>query len=100
MRLELLLNHNAKEVNDEKYDVIAKVYYKQFEVLFKDTPYERMAEIFNDRQAHINENIINIIKENIGKRILFITGIDHRAFIIDAIKNNIKEDIKFAKVEV
>lgn len=54
--------------------------------------------IYENRDRHIDNNIINIIKGNIGKRILLLMGADHRIFAINSIKENINEDVIFITI--
>lgn len=98
IRYELVLNHTADEVNDGKYDVIGKIYYGQFEILFENTPYKKLYEFYKARDEHIDSNIINIIKNNAGKKILLLMGLDHRIFAIESIKQSFSEYVVFTDI--
>lgn len=71
VRLPLILKKSAKEVNDGKYDVAVEILYQQLEILFKDTPYEKMSAFYRKRDEEIDKNIIEIVKMHLGKKILF-----------------------------
>lgn len=98
VRLEMILNSNVSEINNGNYDVVSNLYYKQLKILLKGTPYEKLSELYENRDTHIDKNIINIIKENSGKRILLLMGVDHRSFAISSIKENISENITFVSL--
>lgn len=93
LRIPLVINHTAEECNNGKYDLLVDVLYNQLEAMFKNTPFEKMSNYYRERDKQIDKNIINIIKNNIGQRIIFLTGIDHRVFAIKAIKEYFKDEI-------
>ena len=98
MRLDLVLTSNISEINSYKYDILSSLYYKQLNILLNGSPYEKLSELYGNRDVHIGKNINNIIKENLGKKILLLMGADHRVFAINSIKENIKENIIFISV--
>lgn len=98
IRVPLILNRTAKECNNGMYDLIVDVLYNQLEIIFKDTPFEPMSKFYRDRDKEIDKNIINIIKANMGQRIIVITGIDHKSFAIKAIKENFKDEVVLKKL--
>lgn len=93
LRIPLIINHTAEECNNGKYDLLVDVLYNQLEVMFKNTPFENMSNFYRERDKQIDKNFIDIIKNNIGQRIIFLTGIDHKVFAIKAIKEYFKDEI-------
>lgn len=93
IRVPLIINRTAEECNNGKYDLLVEVLYAQIEVMFKNTPFENMSNFYRERDKQIDKNIIDIIKNNIGQRIIILTGIDHRAFAIKAIREYFKDEI-------
>lgn len=98
MRLNMVSNFNVSEMNDGRYDMVCSLYYKQLKILLNGSPYEELSNIYENRDRYIDNNIINIIKGNIGKRILLLMGADHRIFAINSIKENINENVIFITI--
>ena len=92
-RIQLLLKSNAAECNSGKYDLLCEIAYAQQDIALEGTPYEVVSRFSRERQAQIDKNIISIIKENPGKKIIFLTGIDHRIFAIKAIQNCFNDEV-------
>lgn len=92
IKFPLVINHTAQECNNGKYDLLAEVQYTQLSILFKNTPFEKMSHFYKKRNEEISNNIIKTINNNMGKRIIVLTGLDHRIFIIKALKNYFNND--------
>jgi hypothetical protein len=82
IRIQFIINHTVEECNDGKYDIANEIFYSQLEVGLKETRYEQISDFYKERDAQIDNNMIKIIEGNKGKRILFLTGVDHRTFAI------------------
>lgn len=93
IRVPLIINRSGKEINDGKYDVAVEILYLQLEHLLKDTPYEEMSAFYRKRDVEIGENIIQIVKNNQGKKIMFLTGIDHKVFALKALRSCFNDEI-------
>lgn len=98
-RFELIFNHNISEVNNGIYDSVIKIYHKQLDFIQKNTSYEKLITYRKDRDEHIDENIINIISKNEGKKIILIMGLDHRSYAIDAIKNTFHNKVNLIDIK-
>lgn len=92
-RLDLIMDYNAQSINNGMYDLISNIYYKQMKFLFENTVYRELSDFYASRDHRIAQNIIEIIQANPNKRMVFVMGIDHRAYTIDAIKTFFKESI-------
>lgn len=93
VRMSLVTNRTAKECNDGKYDIAVEILYNQLEIIYRDTPYEQIINFYRERDKQISNNMINIIEENQGERIMFLTGMDHRNFVIKAINSDFNDEI-------
>ena len=93
VRYPLVLKRSGKEVNDGRYDVAVEILYQQLESLLRETPYEEMSTFHRKRDEGIEKNIIEIVKKYPGKKIIFLTGIDHRVFALKALKSTFKDEI-------
>jgi hypothetical protein len=82
---ELILKTTLKELNTGMYDRGSERYYEELETAFAGTNYAFLTNFCEDRNQHIVANIKEITRLNPGKKILIITGADHRSFIIQSI---------------
>ena len=89
----IVLNASLPEFNDGKYDLITFIYYKQMETIFQDTPYAALPDFFQQRDQHIAGNIIDLIQDNKGKRMIFLLGADHRDYTLKKIKEDLGQEI-------
>lgn len=80
-------NPSAAQLNDGRYDIASSIYYQIMEHLLIDSPYEQIPLFYKERDQHIDQNILNIIDQNLGSKIICLIGSDHRVFVIEAIKN-------------
>lgn len=92
-RLEVFSNCKAQDCNNDKYDLISEIYYSQLESGLKDTRFEPMCKAYASRDSHIDNNMIKIINENKGKRIIFLTGLDHRHNALKSIKQYFNDEV-------
>lgn len=98
IRMPLVTNRTAKECNDGKYDIAVEILYNQLGIIYRDTPYEQIINFYMERDHQISNNMINIIGENKGERIMFLTGMDHRSFAIKAINSYFNDEIIFMDI--
>lgn len=94
---EFINKSNLKTYNSETSDVFVEIYYKQLFMILDKTPYEEFARFWKKRDKQIEKNIINIIKNNEGKRIIFVMGGAHRYLIIKAIEEKLGNSINLVK---
>ncbi len=88
LKTQIALNSNIYQVNDGVYDSLNILYYNRIEKLLKNTRYNTISQFYRMRDKKIAENMIKIIHENKGKRILFLTGADHRSNAIEQVKKH------------
>src|SRR5690606_9807764 len=81
----LALRASLTSLNDGRYDLINRVYYAQLNVLLKNTPYEALSTFYATRDEMIARQILALIKSHPGKRMLFLVGADHRAYVVQEI---------------
>lgn len=98
-RLSLITSKTAIEINQGTYDELSKIYYKQLECMLRDSPYQDLSAYYSNRDHHICQNILNIIQEHQGKRIMFIMGVDHRVFAIEAINQRFKKHVVYLPIQ-
>lgn len=87
---KLVLNSTLTELNDGRYDIINALYYSQLELLLKDTEYKAITDFYKKRDQMIANRIIEIVKKNRGKKMIFLIGADHRDFTIKRVKEELK----------
>ena len=87
------LNASLTEINDGRYDLINSIYYKQLAVLIKNTEYVVLSEFYQQRNEQIAMNIIEIIKNNSGKKLIFLMGADHRSYSLKKVQQEFGNQI-------
>lgn len=92
-KIDLVLKGSLYDLNDGVYDSLNTIYYEQLSAIFENTPYAALAEFYAERDRQIANNMIEIIGKHPGKRLLFITGGDHRSCAISAIHEAFGSDV-------
>ena len=90
---KLILNSSLSELNDGRYDLINFIYYEQLRMLLNGSEYLTLSDFYLQRDEHIAENIIEIIKSNKGKRMIFLLGADHRDYTLKIVTREIGDHI-------
>lgn len=96
---DLVLTATRKELNNGNYDALNEIYYQQMEYFLKDTDYNELALFYKNRDKKIASNIIRIITENPGKKIILLMGADHRSYSLNQIKSHFGDTLKIKDVE-
>lgn len=94
LKLDIFLNEDVFGLNDGRYDRINMAYYQELEKVFKDTKYQVLTDFYKRRNDKIALNICEIIQKNPDKKILFLTGADHRSYVIKAIKEKFGQSVR------
>ncbi len=89
----VFLDASLSEFNDGTYDSLTTIYYKELARLHQNTKYETITDFYLQRDEHIAKNIIQTIKENPGKKMIFLMGGDHRAYSNNAVKQEFGDQI-------
>lgn len=92
----LVMSASLTELNDGRYDLLNSVYYQQLELLLKETEYRDLSAFYSRRDEEIAANIIKIITENPGKKLVFILGADHRSYSVSRIRKHFGDKIILA----
>lgn len=90
---KLILNASLFELNDGRYDLINFIYYEQLRAFFQGSEYITLSDFYQQRDKHIAENIIGIIKNNKGKRMIFLLGADHRDYTLKKVTSELSDSI-------
>jgi len=90
---KLALNASISEINDGRYDIINFIYYKQLAKLLQNTEYVTLSDFYQQRNEQIALNIIEIIKSNIGKKMIFLIGADHRDYTLKKVRQELSNQI-------
>lgn len=90
---KLVLNASLDELNDGRYDLINRIYYEQLKVLLKQTEFEALSDFYKKRDEMIAENILEIIKNNKGKKMIFLVGADHRDYTLKKLSEELEDTI-------
>lgn len=90
---KLVLNASLSELNDGRYDLINHIYYEQLKLFLKDTEFEPLSEFYKKRDEMIAKNILEIIKNNSGKKMIFLIGADHRDYTLKKVSEEFEDTI-------
>lgn len=90
---KLALTASLQELNDGRYDLINRIYYEQLELLLKDTEFILLSDFYKKRDEMIARNIIELIKNNSGKKMIFLLGADHRDYTLRKVSEEFKDNI-------
>lgn len=88
LKLKIFLNESIIGLNDGRYDEINREFYTELEGILTNTKYSSLVNFYKERNRNIVNNLKNIIQKNRGKRILILTGADHRSYIMDDFFNS------------
>ena len=86
-------NASLSEMSDGRYDIINSIYYKQLAELLQNTEYEILSDFYQKRDEQIALNIIEIIKSNIGEKMIFLIGADHRDYTLKKVQQELGNQI-------
>ncbi len=95
---ELIKNAGALELNSQ-YDGITGELYDKFKILTKGTKYEALSDFYTARDKNIDKNIIEAIKKNKGKRLLFTLGADHKVFALAEIRKELGKSVELVDLK-
>lgn len=90
---ELIEQGNIFDINNKTLADLYEVYNIQKRELLKGTDCEEYGEFSFQRDRYIGKNIVDVIRENNGKKILIIVGLSHRNFCIKKIKRKFKDEV-------
>jgi hypothetical protein len=94
----LLAAATAATLNDGRYDRLNNAYYAAFKASVARSPYAPIADFYAARDRHIDANIVAAIRANPGKRVVVVTGADHRSFVVAALKKAFGRSLRLAPV--
>jgi len=86
LKNQLVLSASIVEINDGRYDNLNSVYYHEISMLLKGTRYQAITDFYKNRDEQIAKNIIEIIKANKGRKLIFLMGADHRSYTLEKVK--------------
>ncbi len=82
------------ELNDGTYDSISSVFYSELQDLFAGTKYQRLTDFYQTRNDKIANTIVDVIRKNPGKKMVFILGADHRDNTVKKIKEALGSEVE------
>lgn len=96
---QIALKSSISELNDGRYDMLSHIYYLQLKHLYRDTPYQRLSEFYTQRDEQIAKNVIEVVKNHPGKKLLFVVGADHRYFSKNYLLSELGDAIQIKTIE-
>ena len=98
-QVELAKTASPAQLNNGEYDVLTRQFYTVLEAAAEGTRFQKYTNFNRRRDEIIAENIVKLVQENPGKRIIFLIGANHRAGAINALKKLPADKIKIIPVE-
>jgi pheromone shutdown protein TraB len=98
LKTALVLKASLEELNNGRYDNLNQAYYQELERIFNNTVYQPLTDFYRKRDEQIARNIIEIIKANSGKHLLFLMGADHRSYTLNKLQQEFKNTIQLNEV--
>ena len=89
----IALNASLSKLNTGRYDTINSIYYERLTELLKNTKYAVVSDFYRQRDEHIALNIIKIIRNNPGKKMIFLVGADHRSYSLKRVNQKFGNQI-------
>lgn len=80
-------SYSPQQLMNGEYDSLTVRYYSLLEKILENPEYKEYLDFNTLRDERITENAIELIKDNPGKRILIIVGTNHRANLVEAVKD-------------
>ena len=96
---ELAKTASPAILNNGQYDEITRTFYEVLDEAVKGTRYETYTNFNRRRDEIITENMVKLVQENPGKRIIFIIGANHRARAINALEKLPTDQVKIIPIE-
>lgn len=85
-RMAILAQATSASLNDGRYDASNDAFYELNRKLLNGSKYQAISDFYAERDRHIDENITAFIKAHPGKRIVILTGADHRSMLVRYLK--------------
>jgi len=76
------------------YDSLNLAFYDELGRYFSGSPYENLYISYMKRHERIALNMVDVVKENPGRIILFLTGVDHQVYARKKLKNVFRDGIE------
>ncbi|MFC5272343.1 hypothetical protein [Adhaeribacter terreus] len=86
-------------LSNGQYDELTRNFYEVLDEAVKDTRYETYTNFNRRRDEIITENIVNLVQENPGKRIIVLLGANHRNRAINALEKMPTDKVRLVSVE-
>ncbi|MCZ4693717.1 hypothetical protein DWB61_10115 [Ancylomarina euxinus] len=93
MKNTIVFNASLCELNNGRLDSINAIAFEGLAAIFMNTKYSEITDSFLQRDEHIAQNIISIINDNPGKKLLFLMGGDHKSYSFKKVKQKFGNQI-------
>lgn len=97
-RLEMVRTAAPESFNDGRYDALNETFYSLTATLVLGSKYQPIADFYADRDRNIDENIAAFIKAHPGKRVVIVTGADHRGALLRYLQTAFGPQVKLLPV--
>lgn len=63
--------------NSGEYELVSELFYNQMDTMMKELPYAYYTRFNRQRDEHIGKLIVETIRQNTGKKLIFVLGANH-----------------------
>ncbi|WP_439880360.1 hypothetical protein ACSX1A_14490 [Pontibacter sp. MBLB2868] len=84
--------------NSGDYELTSEIFYDQMEAMMAGLPYEFYTTFNRKRDEQIGKNIVETIKNNPGKKLIFVMGANHRYAARENIRKAFNESVDLVPV--
>ena len=95
---ELLVDATAELLNDGRYDRLVERSYRLTAEKLHGTRYQPVTDFYARRDLEIGQRLIDIVRDNAGRRIIVLTGADHRGFAEARLRETLGSQLEIVPV--
>ena len=96
---EMAKTFSPARLNNGEYDKVTASFYAVLYSALAKTKYQKFADFNQQRDQEIAKNIEQLVKENPGKRLIFLLGANHHGPVVAALQKQLAEQLKLVPVQ-
>lgn len=93
-KLQIAAKASIKELVTGDYDSLNIKYYEELGKYMSNSEHERLYQSYMKRHEKIAQNMVDVVDANPGRKILFLTGVDHQVYGRQKLEEIFGDDIR------
>lgn len=93
MLLPFFETYNFQEGQSSEELELEAIFEKKMEMLLVKHGYDELLQYYRDRERMIQHNVAKIIERHIGDKIVILTGVAHRAKLVEFIEKHLSIEV-------